>query len=178
MLTQGQTRSSGDVGSSVRFARKRTRRTIYEYAPLVGLVRKIIQLIFLVQGGPRPSKLFFSLCPPGPSVSVWGNPGLPWPIPSRTADAERAVIRTVIGDGKAIRLATVWSQVWREPGGNVTGSSLQLNEPPVSGSNSWHEMPTRLIRCEATSQRERAAAGAVPTFVAACGTDGVELKSR
>jgi hypothetical protein len=29
---------------------------------------------------------------------------------------------------QAIRLATVWSQVWREPGGNVTGSSLQLND--------------------------------------------------
>jgi hypothetical protein len=30
--------------------------------------------------------------------------------------------------GQAIRLATDWSQVWREPGGNVTASSLQLND--------------------------------------------------
>ena len=42
------------------------------------------------------------------------------------ADAERAVIRIV--RRQAIRLATVFSQVWREPGGNVTGSSLQLND--------------------------------------------------
>jgi hypothetical protein len=54
------------------------------------------------------------------------NSGLPWPIPSRAADAERAVIRIV--RRQAIRLATVFSQVWREPGGNVTGSSLQLND--------------------------------------------------
>jgi hypothetical protein len=39
------------------------------------------------------------------------------------------------------------------------------------------EPATRLIRCEVTRQRERAAAGAAPIFVAACDTDGVELKS-
>jgi len=39
-------------------------------------------------------------------------------------------------------------------GGNVTGSSLELNDTAsnISGSNLWHEMPqelaTRLIRCE------------------------------
>jgi hypothetical protein len=51
---------------------------------------------------------------------------------------------------QAIRLATVWSQVWREPGGNVTGSSLQLND--TASKRLAHEMPqepaTRLIRCE------------------------------
>jgi hypothetical protein len=47
-----------------------------------------------LQPGGRAS-CFFCLCPPG-GVSLgstkWGNPGLPWPIPSRAADAERAEV--------------------------------------------------------------------------------------
>ena len=67
--------------------------------------------------GPRASKLFFCLCPPG-GVSLgytkWSNPGLSWPILSRAADAERTVIRIVIGGGRR----SAWQRSGRKSGAN------------------------------------------------------------
>ena len=72
--------------------------------------------------GPRASKLFFCLCPPGCQSRLhtkWGNPGLPWPIPSRAADAERAVIRIVIGGGRR----SGWQRSGRKSGANRAATS-------------------------------------------------------
>ena len=83
---------------------------------------------------------FFLYAPRGRQYSApltkWGNPGLPWPISSRAADAERAVIRIVTGGGRrsgwqrsghksgANRAAT--SQARRSSGNDTAGKRLEL----------------------------------------------------